>query len=300
MAAVERDPVTGRQTTGHDWNGIAELDTPIPKVVIFFLVVTFLFSLVWWILMPAWPLITTYTRGALGIDQRTEVEESIEAANAARSIWLSDLAAKDWSQIQADGTLMAKVKETGHRLFGDNCAVCHGASGKGGPGFPDLTDGDWIWGGDPDAIAQTLRVGVNSTAEDTRTSQMPAFGRDGILDRTQISDVAFYVRSLSDPSLATPETADRIANGKEVFAANCVSCHGEDARGNVDLGAPNLTDSHWLYGGSANQIVTTIFGGRMGHMPNWGARLAPEEIKMLALYVATMGGETQFTGEQSQ
>ena len=198
------DPVTGQMTTGHEWNGIEELDTPVPKVVLFFLAASTLFALAYWILMPAWPLGWTYTRGLLGIDQRQVVASQVEAAAAERATWTDRVAAMNFADVQADPALMNYVKETGRTLFVDNCAACHGVNGTGGPGYPDLTAGTWLWGGDPEAIAETIRVGINSTNEDTRVSQMMAFGRDGVLDRGKIADVVAYVQSLSGAQASRP------------------------------------------------------------------------------------------------
>lgn len=284
------DPVTGRMTTGHEWNGIEELDTPVPRVVFFFLAVTTLFAIVYWILMPAWPVGWTYTRGLLGIDQREIVTRQVEGAAAARAPWTDRVMAMSFAEVEADEPLMRDVRETGRTLFIDNCAACHGVNATGGPGFPDLTAKAWLWGGDPEVIAETIRVGINATNEDTRVSQMLAFGRDGVLDRNQIGDVVSYVRSLSNGAPSDPVALERVKAGKEIFAANCVACHGEDAKGSKDVGAPDLTDRHWIYGGDTQSIFTTVYGGRQGHMPNWGARLSPLDLKILALYVHTLGG----------
>ncbi len=164
MAIEKKDPVTGRTTTGHEWNGIEELETPIPRVVIFFLAVTTLFSIGYWILMPAWPLGVTYTKGLLGIDQRAVVTKQVEDAAAARAAWTDRIATASLQEIAADPDLMNQMRETGRTLFIDNCAACHGIRGTGGPGFPDLAAKAWLWGGDPDTIAETIRIGINSTA----------------------------------------------------------------------------------------------------------------------------------------
>ncbi len=179
MEVGERDPVTGRLTTGHEWNGIKELYTPVPRVVIFFLVVGTLFAVGYWILMPAWPLGRTYTKGLLGIDQRAIVERQVEEASAERAAWTQQIDTMDFAAIKADPALMEDVRDAGRTLFGDNCAVCHGMRGTGGKGFPDLTAGAWLWGGEPETVAETLRVGINSSHDETRVSQMMAFGRDG-------------------------------------------------------------------------------------------------------------------------
>jgi cytochrome c oxidase cbb3-type subunit 3 len=291
MAIEEIDPVSGHVTTGHEWNGIKELDTPVPRGVLIFLIVTHLFAVIWWFVMPTWPLGTTYTKGLLGTDQRKIVEEKLVQADAARAPWVNAIEKSSFDEILANPQLMQVVMKTGPQLFGDNCAACHGRDGRGGDNYPDLTDHDWIWGGGPERIAETMRVGVNSLHAKSRAAQMPSFGRDKMLDQTQVGNVATYVYSLSNPLASTPQTIARIEAGRQVFLTNCAACHGEDAKGNQDLGAPNLSDRFWIYGGDFEKIVTTIHGGRQGHMPTWDERLSPAEIKILALYVYSLGVE---------
>lgn len=281
MAVRKRDPLTGHETTGHEWDGITELNTRVPRSIWFFVFVTHLWALILWFLLPTWPLITTYTKGILGIDQRDEVQESIVVANAARADWTDRVDALPVADILGDGELMARVTNTAHQLFGDNCAGCHGTAATGGPGFPSLADDDWLWGGDPDTMMETLRVGVNAGHPDTRVSQMLAFGRDGILGREEIRTVVDYVRSLSGAAIP----ADRAAAGAEIYAANCASCHGEDGRGSTELGAPNLTDDIWIYGGDAASLFTTVHDGRQGWMPTWEGRLTETERKILTVYL---------------
>ena len=289
MEIKEVDPVSGRETTGHTWNGISELDTPIPRGVLLFLIITHIFAVIWWVLMPTWPLGETYTKGVLGVDQKTTVEASLEEGVRARVSWVSSVETLAYDEIRANERLMAAVRTNGNQLFGDNCAACHGRDGKGRENYPDLTDNDWIWGGGPEAIAQTLTVGVNSSHPESRIGQMPAFGRDEMLDAQQVWDVATFVTSLSDPNVSTADNIDRVDRGREVFQSTCIACHGDDAKGNPELGAPNLTDNRWVYGGTLQRIIATIHGGRQGHMPTWDERLTPVEIKVLALYVDDFG-----------
>lgn len=285
MAVEERDPYTGYLTTGHEWNGIKELNTPVPRVVIFFLIMTVLYSVVYWILMPAWPLGVSYTKGLLGIDQRDVVAGQIKRADEERSVWTKRIEAESFEQILADPKLMTVVRQTGSTLFGDNCSGCHGRTAEGGLGFPALVSSTWLWGGSPEAIAETIRVGINSPHKDTRVSQMMAFGRDGILKRDEVNNVVDFVRSLSDPSVAKTVAAAKLDAGKALFAANCVSCHGDNAKGNPELGAPDLTDKFWIYGGDAQSVFTSVWGGRQGHMPSWDGRLSPVDQKILTLYL---------------
>jgi cytochrome c oxidase cbb3-type subunit 3 len=290
MELEKRDRVTGRTTTGHEWNGIEELETPIPRVVFFFLGATVLFSLICWVLYPTWPLGSTFTKGLTGFDQRNLVTEQVAKADAERaSAWAGKVETLSYAEIEADQALMQPVKEAGRTLFVDNCAVCHGVSATGGPGFPNLTSKSWLWGGELEAIEETIKVGINSTNDDTRVSQMMAFGRDGVLAPEQISNVVTYVRSLS----GAEGDAAKIDAGKEVFAANCVACHGDNAKGSHDVGAPDLTDHFWIYGGDVNSVYTSVYSGRQGHMPHWGARLSPLQVKLLTVYVHSLDGAPQ-------
>jgi len=285
MAIEERDAQSGYMTTGHEWNGIKELNTPVPRVVYFFLIIAAAFSVVYWILMPAWPVGTTYTKGLLGIDQRKSVAATLKQAALDQSVWMQRIDKESFEQIQNDPALMQIVRGTGHRLFGDNCAACHGADGRGGYGFPNLTTVSWLWGGAPEALAETIRVGINSANPNTRVSQMPAFGKDKILPRADIDKIVDYVRTLSNPAASKEISGDQIQAGQKLFVTNCGSCHGDDGRGKTDAGAPNLTDKFWIYGGDPQSIFTTVWGGRQGHMPTWQGRLSPVERKILALYL---------------
>ena len=280
----ERDAFTGYLTTGHEWNGIKELNTPVPRVVYFFLTLAVLFSVGYWILMPAWPLGVTYTRGLLGIDQRNVVAASLKDAATDRSVWTRRIEAESFASVQSDPKLMAIVRETGRTLFGDNCAACHGHDAKGGPGFPNLTTSSWLWGGKPEDIFNTIRVGINSVHKNARVSQMPAFGRDQMLPRDDVLKVATFVYSLSNPDAKNIDPAT-VEAGKKIFAATCVSCHGNDSKGNPQLGAPNLTDQFSIYGGDLQAIYSTIWSGRQGRMPTWERRLSELDRKILTLYL---------------
>jgi cytochrome c oxidase cbb3-type subunit 3 len=248
---------------------------------------------VYWVLMPAWPLGWTYTKGLLGIDQRTTVTKTLKAAASQRASWTDRIASEDFAQIQSDSGLMQHVRDTAHRLFGDNCAACHGADAHGRPDFPNLLRASMLWGTDPAAIAETIRVGINSASKDSRISQMPAFGRDNLLPRKDIQNVVAYVHSLSNPGAATSAEAADISAGKEVFAANCTPCHGDDAKGKPEVGAPDLTDRYKMYGGDRQSVFNTVWNGRQGHMPTWEDRLSPVDRKILALYITDLRSRKQ-------
>ena len=285
MAVDERDAHTGYMTTGHEWNGIKELNTPVPRAVYFFLIVTVLFSLIYWVLMPAFPLGVTYTKGLLGIDQRTTVMESLKQATLEREAWTRRIGTESYQAIQADPNLMKIVRQTGHTLFGDNCAACHGFNAKGGKGFPDLTTASWLWGGDAEAIAETIRVGINSSHPKSRVGQMLAFGRDKMLPPPDVDNVVGYVQTLSDPAASKQIPPATLAAGKATFASMCASCHGDDGKGKLEVGAPDLTDKHSIYGNDAQSILTSVWSGRQGQMPSWEGRLSAADRKILTLYV---------------
>jgi len=291
MEVKERDPVTGRETTGHEWNGIKELDTPVPRGVLIFLIVTQVWAIAWGFFVPAWPIGTTYTKGLLGVNQHVTVEASIVEGQAERAPWTERLAGEPYETILSNEALMRTVRSAGSQLFGVNCAACHGRDARGRAGYPDLTDGDWLGGGGPEAIEQTIRIGINATHPESRIAQMPAFGRDQMLQREQIHDVAAYVFSLSNPDYSTEQTLERIEAGREVFTTSCAACHGDNAQGLADIGAPNLTDSRWVYGGDMATIVASVHGGRQGHMPTWDERMTDAEIRTLSLFVHDLGIE---------
>lgn len=280
----ERDPHTGHKTTGHEWNGIKELNTRIPYAVWFFLVVTHVFALVYWVLMPAFPMLTTYTKGLLGYDDREQVELAISRDADLHADMMKRISSSSYESLLADRELMNDVQKRGKALFVDNCSACHGRDARGQSGFPSLIDGDSLWDGTPQGLEETVRVGINSDHPDSRKSQMLAFGSDQILQRGDIDNVIDYVRSLAEvqDNKLNPES---VAKGQKVYAANCAACHGENAKGDPKQGVPNLADTIWLYGGESKDIYTTVWHGRIGRMPSWEERLTPEQRKILVLYI---------------
>lgn len=283
MTDPVRDPHTGYLTTGHVWNGITELNSPVPRPVWWFLTATHLTALIMVILLPAIPLWFTYSKGLWGVEQGEEADVAIANAAQIRSVWMDQISALPYAIIQADTALMPIVRSAGASLFGDNCAACHGKAGMGNAGFPNLTDADWLWGADPEVMAETLRVGINSVHPDTRIAQMLPFGRDEYLTRDEVEALVPHVMGLSVPgTVADPAAAT-------LFAENCASCHGENAKGLIDVGAPNLTDEIWQYGGDAEAVRATLWNGRMGVMPAWEGRLSDTDRKILTLYVLDFG-----------
>lgn len=287
MAHKEIDEATGVETTGHVWDGdLKELNKPLPKWWLY----TFYASIVWaigyWILYPAWPLANDYTRGVLGYSQRATVMAEVKAGRAAQSKMRGDLEQTALADVRKNPELLRFATAGGAAAFGTNCAPCHGRGAQGFVGYPNLNDDDWIWGGTIKDIEQTIRYGIRSSHKDSRVSDMPKFGVDKLLEPAQIADVAEYVLSLSG------KASDKAAaeKGKALFAEQCVACHGEDGKGNAELGAPNLVDGIWLYGGSKDAVVQSIATGRGGSMPAWSGRLDPVTIKALAVYVHSLGG----------
>lgn len=283
------DAVSGVSTTGHEWDGIRELNNPLPRWWLWIFYITIVWALAYWVVYPAWPLVSSYTSGVFGWKSRDAVQVQLADLRAQRAAFADKLQAASLEQIEATPELLAFARAQGRAAFGDNCAPCHGAGGGGAKGYPNLNDDDWMWGGSLEQIQQTLIHGIRSADPDAHVGDMPAFGRDGILQRPEIVAVADYVRSLSNlpaPAGAAPD----LAKGKEVFEANCAACHGADGKGNIELGAPNLTDGIWLYGSDRDSVIATLTNGRGGIMPAWGTRLDPTTIKALTVYVHSLGG----------
>ncbi len=286
MSKKEVDDVSGTQTTGHEWDGIKELDTPMPRWWVSIFIATIVWAIGYWIVYPAWPGISSYTHGILNHSQRDEVMANVAALKAARAGREHALSNASLAQIQSDPQLFQFAMAEGRAAFGDNCAPCHGSGGQGAHGYPNLNDDVWLWGGKLADIQHTITVGVRSTAADTRKSLMPSFGRDAILKPEQVDDLTEYVVHLSG-RLADAAAVKRAA---PVFQDNCAACHGAQGKGNRAYGAPNLTDNEWLYGPTREDIHDQIWNGRGGVMPTWGGRLSPETIKALAVYVHSLGG----------
>ncbi|ACL57099.1 cytochrome-c oxidase, cbb3-type subunit III [Methylobacterium nodulans] len=275
-------------TTGHEWDGIREYNNPLPRWWLYGLYATIVWAVGYWIAYPAWPLVADHSRGLLGYSSRAAVLAELAQTRQARALLGQDrLAAAELGAIAADPGLRALAQATGQAAFGDNCAGCHGSAATGRLGYPNLQDDDWLWGGTLEEIARTIRVGIRSGHAETRAGEMPAFGRDGLLTRAEIATVANYVLSWSGRAFAADLS---LATGAELFAQNCAACHGEQGRGNPELGAPNLTDAVWLYGAAPPQVTATISGGRAGVMPSWEGRLDTATIKSLAVYLHSLGG----------
>jgi cytochrome c oxidase cbb3-type subunit 3 len=282
------DAATGTETTGHEWDGIKELNTPLPRWWLWTFYACIAFALLYWIAYPAWPGINGYTHGLLGWQSRAAVVTDVKDLQALRAPMNDKIATAALKDIENTPDLLSFARAEGGAAFAQNCAPCHGAGAQGSYGYPNLNANRWIWGGTLDQIYTTIEHGARWTADaQTHMMMMPSFGRDGILKPDQISQVADYVRTLSGNK---PEVADNVALGAKIFADNCVMCHGKDGKGNIEIGAPNLTTKIWLYGPAKADIEHRVEVGGGNVMPAWHGRLDEDTIKALAVYVHSLGG----------
>lgn len=282
-----KDAISGVNTTGHEWDGIRELDNPLPRWWLWVFWATVAFSIVYWVLMPAWPGLNSYTQGVLGKSDRAEVAQALAALNTQRGAEAAKLKTASLEEIERNPELQAYALAVGQSIFGDNCATCHGQGGTGGKGYPNLRDDVWLWGGQLEDIRHTIEVGVRSGHPNARLAQMPAFGRDGLLQPAQVNDLTEYVVALS----RRPANAAAVTRAAPLFAEQCASCHNVDGKGNQAMGAPDLTDADWLYGSDRAAISGQIHNGRGGVMPSWDKRFSPETIKALAVYIHANAGQ---------
>lgn len=281
------DAATGTALKGHEWDGIAELDTPLPRWWLWTFYATIVFAAGYCIAYPAWPLLNDYTRGTLGWSSRGALDKELAARDALLAPVHRAIAATAIDALPGQPRLMQAAVEGGRAAFKVHCVQCHGSGAAGSAGYPNLNDDDWLWGGDLATIEGTITDGIrNPDHAQTRQSLMPAFGRDQLLAAAQVDDVVAYVRGISGQERASPASR----RGAQVFADNCAVCHGPAGGGNRDLGAPNLTDGIWLYGGDADTIRKTVWNSRQGVMPRWNDKLDKTTIRMLAAYVHSLGG----------
>jgi cytochrome c oxidase cbb3-type subunit III len=274
-------------TTGHEWDGIRELNTPLPRWWLWLFYATIIWSVGYWVVYPSWPLVSSYTGGVFNWHSRSTVVSDLAALQTQRSAMMARLASSSLQQIESTPALLDFARALGARAFADDCAPCQGAGGGGARGYPNLDDNDWLWGGTLADIQQTITHGIRSDDAQGHQGAMPAFGRDGMLPMSDIVLVANYVRSLSGLS-TTPGV--NLPTGFKIFAANCAVCHGPQGKGNRAVGAPNLTDQIWLYGPDLQTIIGGIWNGHGGVMPAWDGKLDPITIEALAVYVHTFGG----------
>jgi len=284
----EIDQVSGVETTGHEWDGLKELNNPLPRWWLYSFYLCIAWAIGYWVLYPSWPLVSSYTSGVLGNSQRADALAAYQAGIDARSGFADKIVATPLEEIKADQSLLEFALANGQAAFGDNCAPCHGTGATGFEGYPNLQDDTWIWGGTLDAIHTTLQYGIrHNDYDDTRIGDMPAFGRDELLSREEIDQVASFVAAKA--GLEPKEGVD-LAAGETLYVDNCAACHGDDLKGIQDVGAPSLVSANYLYGKTLDAITAQIKNPRNGVMPGWEARLDPATIKSLTVYVHSFGG----------
>lgn len=293
MARNDKLPAEGIGTTGHEWDGIQEWNNPMPRWWVWTFYATIVWGVGYTLAYPAWPLVSGATSGLLGYSTRGDVAADIASVEAARAGIMERLANADLTQLASDPELHAFAVDAGASVFRANCATCHGAGANGvqAGGFPSLLDDDWLWGGSVTDIAHTITHGIrNESSGDARWSEMPAFGE--MLSGEEIDAVVNHVLAIS----GQPHDAALATAGAAVFADNCSGCHGEAGEGMVEMGAPNLSDAVWLYGGSPERIEETVRLARFGVMPAWAEEFRPAnglsqaEINAVAAYVHGLGG----------
>jgi cytochrome c oxidase cbb3-type subunit 3 len=288
MSERKIDEPTGVETTGHEWDGIRELDNPLPRWWLWTWYACIAVAIVYWVLMPAWPGLHGYTKGILHESDRVKVVHDLADLKALRGAEGAALQNASLQEIERDPKLQAYAMAAGQALFGDNCATCHGAGGTGGKGYPNLRDDVWLWGGSLEQIQHTITYGVRTGEPGAGETKMPAFGRDQMLKDPQIDDLTEYVVALSHRK-ADPAA---VARATQLFTDQCAACHGPEGKGDQTKGAPNLTDNEWLYGSTRTAIRDQIVNGRGGVMPTWGKRFDPQTIKALTVYIhANAGGQ---------
>ena len=285
MSEKPIDETTGIETTGHTWDGIKELNNPLPRWWVWTFYLTLIWGVGYTIAYPAWPMISGATSGFLGYSTRAEVAADIEAHEAKNADLVAELVAADLATLDPQSDLHRYGVARGNAVFKAQCSQCHGSGAAGAVGYPNLLDNDWLWGGSMDEIAYSIRHGIrNETDDDAHYSEMPAFNE--ILEPEQIEAVVEHVVSLS----ASEFDADLAAAGAEVYAENCASCHGDEAKGDREQGAPNLADAIWLYGGDRESLTYTVENARFGVMPAWGQRLSDADVRAVSVYVHSLGG----------
>ncbi len=274
-------------TTGHVWDGIEELDTPMPRWWLWTFYATIIWGILYTIFYPAWPMISKATPGLLGYSTRAELAAQISIVEEAKADINGRIITTDIREIRKNQELDLYARNTGAAIFKTWCAQCHGsgAAGVQAAGYPNLIDNDWLWGGSVEEILYTINHGIRSEAdEDTRISEMPAFGE--VLSGQEIKMVVNYVMSMT----GEPKDVNLVSEGQIIFEDNCSICHGEGGKGDRELGVPHIADAIWLYGGDYDRLIDTVTIGRSGVMPSWKTRLSEAEILSTAIYVHSLGG----------
>jgi cytochrome c oxidase cbb3-type subunit 3 len=283
---VEKDSVTGHMTTGHEWDGLKELNQPLPKWWLYVMYATIVWSAVYFVLYPSWPWLGGYFHGTLGYSTREKVDADVAAVAQQRAGYMDQIKVLSYDEIRKDPQLLAVAAAVGRITFANNCQPCHGAGGGGNPGYPALAAGNWLWGGKLEDIQQSVTFGIRSGLDAARQSQMQRFGADGIMKPDEIQSVADYVMVL----YGTGAPGKDLAKGKQLFADNCAVCHGDAGQGIREFGAPKLASRAHLLAETRDGVIAQISNPHMGVMPNWNQRLDTATIKSLTIYVHAMGG----------
>lgn len=282
----EIDEISGVETTGHTWDGLKELNNPLPRWWVWIFIITCIWSIGYWVVFPSWPTLSGSTEGTSGYTQAKALQKGQAEIEARQQAYLERFEKASYQEILADPELYAFSIAGGKAAFKENCATCHGTGGAGSKGYPNLNDDDWLWGGRLDDIHMILQHGIRANNEDSKFSVMPAFGKEKILTREEIYEVVDYVQTLSGDK----EPTEAYERGMTIYKNQCASCHGDDGRGKQDIGSPNLTDSIWLYGGDRKTLFETIYFSRAGVMPAWKNRLDENTLRQLTVYLYELSG----------
>ena len=286
-AASEKDSVTGRHTTGHEWDGLKELNTPLPKWWFWTFVATCVWGLGYAIVYPSVPWFNSYFPGVIGYSQRNAVTADVKALEAQRAGVMQKLKSVPLEEVKKDEALYAVAMTAGRIAFAENCRACHGAGGEGRPGYPAVAGDAWIWGGTLADIQQTITYGIRSGHPEARMSMMPKFGVDGILKPEEIDQVTDFVMGLYKPGAPALPGA---VKGEAVYAENCAVCHGDKGEGKREVGGPALRSGVHLYGDTRAAVRAQIANPKQGVMPAWNTRLDEATIRAVTLYVHGLGG----------
>lgn len=281
----EKDEITGVETTGHDWDGIKELNNPLPRWWVWVWLVTIVWSLGYYVFYPSMPTATGYIKGIDEWSSREEVLKEVAELKQTQAVYRDKIQSANFETIINDQELYEFAYRGGKSSFGLFCSQCHGMGAAGAVGIANLNDDDWIWGGKIDDIYTTIRHGVRDDNDlDSRYAIMPSFVKDGMITESDAKDIANYVIGLAN------NMAQGNDNGEMKFAENCATCHGVQGEGLRDMGGPRLNDAIWLYHGGVDAVYQQILNPRHGMMPAWEGRLDPVTIKQLAIYVHSLGG----------
>lgn len=273
------------ETTGHEWDGIKEYNNPLPRWWLWTFYLTIIWAVIYMVFFPAIPLFDKATPGMMGYASRHELNNETDLYRALNAPLDNALISTPLEDISENPDLLHYAQIGGAATYRTYCSQCHGDGAAGAKGYPNLLDDDWLWGGKLTAIYQTIAHGIRSEEDDeTRFSEMPAFGE--ILQRDELIDITHYVLSLS----GQPNNPSLVSSGKQLFADNCASCHADGGVGDREMGAPNLSDAIWLYGGDQVSILETLTKGRKGMMPAWQNRLTEAQLRQVALYIHQLGG----------